>query len=513
MIKKGIVILMNLIVLGNANAQNTSAREKVVPILNETVDFLNIYTAKLIADARRYDNYYKRNIRGKKPAVDRLSSFFSGSIRFSIKQDKLEQLKDQLAELEVPLQNEIIAHIDEIATLYLKEKEVATKIQTLTKPQPKESTIYKEVHSELKELEKFTIQSHVLLDEIDVILYKIADLLPVDKQNPWNTTGSEMSRIIDLVTHHYEGVKSKVLEIENTNPKITIVDIKQAITEFENTREQHLKHFKEYPNNGADPYFSYDFFIKYVNEYVEDIIAIQAGKQIRHNLYNNLSYTYNHIITHYNKFAELSQFDDHQKLEKAFLLKRTKRKGIFKMQTFEIEKNANKILPNDSMRGYAYNHLILVLDVSGSMTHKDKLPLFKEALEQVSTIMRQEDVYSVIVYSDDAKLIFKNTTFTDKVALQTLKTLESKGKTNVNKGIKKAYKVLSEIFNPSYNNRILMITDGDFEVNDKTLKIITQHQDRISFSVFAVGNKAKNLSKIKELTVLGKGNYKKNHYR
>jgi len=141
-----------------------------------------------------------------------------------------------------------------------------------------------------------------------------------------------------------------------------------------------------------------------------------------------------------------------------------------------------------SFDGVAENNLILLLDVSASMKRPDKLPLLKNAFTRMLEHMRPEDRISIIVYSGDARVVLEAVSAAQKSTIeQTIDKLRSSGSTKGKNALKKAYKLAEQYYIPAGNNRIIMATDGYFDI--PSLFSITEKSTRqnVYLSVFSFG--------------------------
>lgn len=161
-----------------------------------------------------------------------------------------------------------------------------------------------------------------------------------------------------------------------------------------------------------------------------------------------------------------------------------------------------------SMQGFAHNNLMLLLDVSGSMADKNKLPLLKSSLKYLVSIMRPEDDISIVIYAGDAKVALAPTSASKQEQINAvINKLYSKGKTNVKAGFKLAYKWMRKNFKQKGNNRIILATDGSFPVSKYIYKLVEkQAKQNINLSVFSFGNNQKH-ENLQKLVEKGKGNY------
>lgn len=162
-----------------------------------------------------------------------------------------------------------------------------------------------------------------------------------------------------------------------------------------------------------------------------------------------------------------------------------------------------------SFDGVAENNLILLLDVSASMRKPEKLPLLKSALQKMLTHMRPEDQISIIVYSGSAEIILEAVSAAQSNVIENaISNLSSSGGTKGKAALRKAYTLARRHYIANGNNRIIMATDGYFDVPDLFNLVESSRGDNITLSVFSFGNLAQN--KIDDLTELagkGGGNY------
>ena len=143
-------------------------------------------------------------------------------------------------------------------------------------------------------------------------------------------------------------------------------------------------------------------------------------------------------------------------------------------------------------------NLVFLIDVSGSMGTDNKLPLVKKALQLLARQLSAKDRVSIAVYAGAAGLVLPSTAGNDLSAIDSaLGRLEAGGSTAGGDGIRLAYDEARKHFRPEGNNRVILCTDGDFNVG------ITDSEE---LAAFIAGRAQKGLF----LTVLGfgMGNYK-----
>ena len=113
----------------------------------------------------------------------------------------------------------------------------------------------------------------------------------------------------------------------------------------------------------------------------------------------------------------------------------------------------------------APNNLVFLLDVSGSMQPPQRLPLIKSGLRILIDRLRAQDKVSIVTYAGAAGLALPPTSGADKATiLAALDRLEAGGSTAGGAGIELAYKVAQDNFIKGGNNRVILATDGDFNV-------------------------------------------------
>lgn len=159
------------------------------------------------------------------------------------------------------------------------------------------------------------------------------------------------------------------------------------------------------------------------------------------------------------------------------------------------------------------SNLVFLLDVSGSMKSPNKLGLVKSAFKLLIKQLRPEDKVAIAVYAGAAGLVLPATPGSDKEAiLAALEKLHAGGSTAGGAGIQLAYQVAAENFLPNGNNRVILATDGDFNVGFSSDGALThlieeKRQSGIFLSVmgFGMGNYKDN--KLELLADKGNGNY------
>ncbi|MDT7832974.1 von Willebrand factor type A domain-containing protein [Flavobacteriaceae bacterium S356] len=169
-----------------------------------------------------------------------------------------------------------------------------------------------------------------------------------------------------------------------------------------------------------------------------------------------------------------------------------------------------KTIPQDNLPA---SNLTFLIDVSGSMSDQNKLPLLKSAFKLLVHQLRAKDKVSIVVYAGAAGVVLESTSGNKKIKiLEALNDLESGGSTAGGEGIKLAYKIAQQNFIKGGNNRVILATDGDFNVgdysNEDMEKLIVEKRDTdIFLSVLGFGYGNYKDSKLEILADKGNGNH------
>ncbi len=159
------------------------------------------------------------------------------------------------------------------------------------------------------------------------------------------------------------------------------------------------------------------------------------------------------------------------------------------------------------------SNLVFLIDVSGSMLSENKLPLVKASMKMLTDQLREKDKISIVVYAGNAGLVLPTTNGGDKTKIKSaIDALEAGGSTAGGAGIELAYKTAQENFMHEGNNRIILCTDGDFNIgassDDDMVRLIEKERTKgIYLSVLGFGMGNYKDSKMEQLADKGNGNY------
>ena len=159
------------------------------------------------------------------------------------------------------------------------------------------------------------------------------------------------------------------------------------------------------------------------------------------------------------------------------------------------------------------NNLVFLIDVSGSMASENKLPLLVKSFKLLVNELRPQDKVAIVVYAGAAGIVLESTAGTDKTKiLESLQALNAGGSTAGGQGIILAYKVATENFIQGGNNRVILATDGDFNIgvssDGEMQRLIEEKRESGVFLTclgFGMGNYQD--SKLEILADKGNGNY------
>ena len=171
--------------------------------------------------------------------------------------------------------------------------------------------------------------------------------------------------------------------------------------------------------------------------------------------------------------------------------------------------------PSVDIRHLPPGNLVFLLDVSGSMNSPDKLPLLKKAFALLVDQLRPQDRVAIVVYAGAAGLVLPSTPGNqqDRI-LAALEKLQAGGSTAGGEGLQLAYETAREHYIDGGNNRIILATDGDFNVGPSSdgemVRLIEKERESGTFlTVLGFGTGNLKDSKMEQIADHGNGNF---HY-
>ncbi|MGN0002341.1 MAG: von Willebrand factor type A domain-containing protein [Sphingobacterium composti] len=169
-----------------------------------------------------------------------------------------------------------------------------------------------------------------------------------------------------------------------------------------------------------------------------------------------------------------------------------------------------KDIPKDNLPA---SNFVFLIDVSGSMYDTNKLPLVKSSLKLLVDQLRDKDKVAIVTYAGNAQIKLESTTGDQKMKIkEIIDGLEAGGSTAGGDGLKMAYNLARQNFFKNGNNRIVMATDGDFNVGassdaDMEKLIERERESGVNISILGYGMGNYKDSKLELLANKGRGNY------
>lgn len=158
-------------------------------------------------------------------------------------------------------------------------------------------------------------------------------------------------------------------------------------------------------------------------------------------------------------------------------------------------------------------NLVFLLDVSGSMNSPQKLPLLKSSLKMLTKQLDSDDRVSIVVYAGAAGMVLKPTPGNEYAAISNaLDKLNAGGSTNGGQGIELAYNLASENFIKGGINRVILATDGDFNVGLSDISVLKElikkkREQGITLTTLGFGQGNYNDHLMEQIADVGNGNY------
>jgi len=159
------------------------------------------------------------------------------------------------------------------------------------------------------------------------------------------------------------------------------------------------------------------------------------------------------------------------------------------------------------------SNMVFLVDVSGSMDEPNKLPLVQASMNMLVDQLREKDKVAIVVYAGNAGLVLPSTSGINKLKIkEAIDNLEAGGSTAGGEGILLAYKTARDNFIQDGNNRIILATDGDFNIgissDDELVKLIEkERKSGVFLSVLGYGMGNYKDNKMQQLADKGNGNH------
>ncbi len=159
------------------------------------------------------------------------------------------------------------------------------------------------------------------------------------------------------------------------------------------------------------------------------------------------------------------------------------------------------------------SNFVFLIDVSGSMDSNDKLGILKTGFKEFAEQLDEKDQVAIVTYSGSAQVLLESTPGSEKETIKNaINALSAGGSTAGAAGIKIAYEIAGEYFIEGGNNRVVLGTDGDFNVgmssDEELIDLIETERDKgIYLTVLGVGSGNLNERMMEQIADKGNGNY------
>ena len=159
------------------------------------------------------------------------------------------------------------------------------------------------------------------------------------------------------------------------------------------------------------------------------------------------------------------------------------------------------------------SNLVFLIDTSGSMISDERLPLIQSSLKLLVKELREQDNIAIVTYAGDSRIALPSISGSHKAEINAaIDSLDAEGSTNGGAGLELAYQQATKGFIKGGINRILLATDGDFNVGIDDPKSIEsmvkkQRESGVTLSTFGVGNSNYNEAMMVRIADVGNGNY------
>lgn len=382
------------------------------------------------------------------------------------------------------------------------------------------------IDTKLKTIETLYTELDARKEKLFIETRKAYASFPPQKANAWTVTSSVLLKATDDSRKILKQIDQRVYEQNQSAISTAAI--------HEDQRDliiNQLKYMKGIVRNGTGlcPYIPYEYIPDYLKTLEEKVGDFPSEVENKNKTYSDFLYMHNIIVNQYNKFAELglggNEYSTNDPMRPVYILSYIQQppKYHYEIPKPKIKKEEPpKELPKEtepvedtpveiiSFEGYAFNNLVLLLDVSASMNRPERLPLLKKSFQQLVRLMRKEDEVSIVIYSGKATLHLPPISASDTTKImQSIQTLRSEGNTNITDGMALAYKTANKNFIEGGNNKIIMATDGEFKTTEPLYKLAEKNASKITLSIFDFSQLASSLQPLQSLAEKGNGNYVK----
>lgn len=493
--------------------------------LNNIVYYINecVRSMENLHDALRSEQYTWDRVRtGKYPVKNPVIKFD----KFTIPVSTYALITKYNQTLPVAYRTPVLQRVDDLHQLM-----VVLQDHVFSLSQHMSSGAFRNQNTEFLETELKTIER--LYHELDIRKEKLFLLVrqayvshPPAKTNNWLTAATALLKATDDSRKILKQTELRAYH-ENTEP-ISTTSIHEARRDLITNELTYMAGIERIgKNNGLCPYNPYEYIPDYLNTLEEKILAMPIQVPDKNKAYQDIRYMHNIIVEQYNKFVEIAlgnhEYGRRDAMRPVYLLSYIRQPMLYRYQPPKpVEKKVEVPITAEpvvevpiadvpaapiSFDGYPINNLVLLLDVSASMNKPGRLPLLKKDLTTLIKLMRPEDDISIVVFADKAAVVLQPTSARDTTKIiKAFKNLRSSGITNIADGLNQAYKLARKNFKPDGNNRIILATDGEFNMAASFYALAEKNAD-IPLTIFDFNEKPTTTPALKELSEKGTGNY------
>lgn len=157
--------------------------------------------------------------------------------------------------------------------------------------------------------------------------------------------------------------------------------------------------------------------------------------------------------------------------------------------------------PEFPVSEFAANNIVFVVDVSSSMQKDDKIELLKKSLEKLLNQMRGIDKVSIVSFSNGAQLILPPNNGNNHATMDSIvQSLQARGTTNISAGFDLGVETLLQNYISSGNNQIFILTDGGFDMPEKSLEKLNDDTRQKNFTIVGIGKDNESQKTLQKLS-------------
>lgn len=330
--------------------------------------------------------------------------------------------------------------------------------------------------------------------------------------------GIPSSRLIDTITLSYEGYDTLRTAIDTRKPQFFVLKMQPELANFYRSRlsslTNHLQTETALPAAVLGESYSdivENRFIR-ASQYPETGFALNIDKasysNIRRFIHNNMR-----VPVHAIRIEEMLNYFSYPAAEnsRAFTCQTTVTSCPWQQEHQLLFLHIHA--PQLQLDSVPPSNLVFLIDVSGSMDKSNRLPLLQSAFKLLADNLRPQDTISIMTYGGNVRIALAPTGGAEKKKIKAvIDSLSAAGDTPGAGAIQQAYSLASHTYMRNGNNRVILATDGDFNVGQSSEKeledlIVQYRKSGIYLTCLGVGMGNYKDSKLEVLAKKGNGNF------